>query len=144
MRVTAAFLSASELRDPSDYTPELSQRARGVEVWAALRSLGRAGVAEIVERTCRQMRRVAQGLEETGFQIINEVVLNQALVSFGDAATTQRVMADIQEDGTCWAGGTVWQGKTAIRIGVMSWQIADADVERSLEAMILVARAHTG
>ena len=72
------------------------------------------------------------------------MVLNQALVSFGDTATTQRVMADIQEDGTCWAGGTVWQGKTAIRISVMSWQTTDADVERSLEAMIRVARAHTG
>jgi hypothetical protein len=66
------------------------------------------------------------------------------MVSFGDAATTQRVIAGIQEDGTCWAGGTVWQGKTAMRISVMSWQITDADVERSLEAMIRVARAHTG
>jgi glutamate/tyrosine decarboxylase-like PLP-dependent enzyme len=141
MAITAAYLPASTTRDPSDYTPELSRRARGIEVWAALRSLGRAGMAELVERTCRHAQRFADGLREAGYPILNEVALNQVLVSFGDAATTQRVIAGIQQDGTCWAGGTVWQGQTAMRISVSSWRTTEADVERSLAAMIRVARA---
>ena len=141
MAVTAAYLPASETRDPSDYTPELSRRARGVEVWAALRSLGRAGVAELIEHTCRHARRFAEGLRTAGYQVLNEVVLNQVLVSFGDAATTRRVIADIQRDGTCWVGPTVWQGQTAMRISVSSWRTTDDDVERSLTAMIRAARA---
>ncbi len=142
MAVTAAYLPASVSRDAADYTPELSRRARGVEVWAALHSLGRAGVAELVERTCRHAQRFAAGLRDAGFSILNDVVLNQVLVAFGDAATTQPVIADIQRDGTCWAGGTVWHGQTAMRISVSSWHTTDADVDRSLEAMIRIARAH--
>ena len=141
MAVTASYLPASASREPSDYTPELSRRARGVEVWAALHSLGREGVAELVERTCRHALRFAEGLRAAGYEILNEVVLNQVLVSFGDAATTTRVIAGIQHDGVCWAGGTLWQGKTAMRISISSWRTTDADVERSLEAMIRVARA---
>ena len=141
MAITAAYLPASASRDPSDYTPELSRRARGVEIWAALRSLGRAGVAELVERTCRHAQRFAEGLRAAGYEVLNEVVLNQVLVSLGDAATTLRVIAGIQQDGVCWAEGTVWQGKTAMRISVSSWRTTDADVERSLAAMIRVARA---
>ncbi|MGH2514613.1 MAG: pyridoxal phosphate-dependent decarboxylase family protein [Ktedonobacterales bacterium] len=141
MAVTAAYLPASGTRDPYDYTPELSRRARGIEVWAALRSLGSAGVAELVERTCRHAERFAEGLRTAGYHILNDVVLNQVLVSFGDAATTRRVIAGIQRDGTCWAGGTVWQGQTAMRISVSSWRTTDDDVERSLDAMIRVARA---
>jgi glutamate/tyrosine decarboxylase-like PLP-dependent enzyme len=111
-----------------------------VEVWAALRSLGRKGLADLIERTCRHARRFAEGLSAAGFQILNEVVLNQVLVSFGAAERTHRVIAAIQADGTCWCGGTVWQGKTAMRISVSSWATTEADVERSLEAMIRVAR----
>jgi glutamate/tyrosine decarboxylase-like PLP-dependent enzyme len=141
MAITAEYLpTESPERNPSDYTPELSRRARGVEVWAALRSLGRKGLADLIERTCRHARRFAEGLSAAGFQILNEVVLNQVLVSFGDADKTNRVIADIQADGTCWCGGTVWQGKTAMRISVSSWATTEADVERSLEAMIRVAR----
>jgi glutamate/tyrosine decarboxylase-like PLP-dependent enzyme len=141
MAITAEYLPTSEFRNPSDFTPELSRRARGVEVWAALRSLGRAGVAELVERNCRQARRFAAGLEAAGFKVLNEVVLNQVLVAFGDAETTTRVIAEIQKDGTCWCGGTVWQGRTAMRISVSSWATTDEDVERSLEAMIRIAGA---
>jgi glutamate/tyrosine decarboxylase-like PLP-dependent enzyme len=141
MAVSAAYIPTSPVRDPMDYTPELSRRARGVDVWASLRSLGRAGVAELVERTCRHARRFADGLQEAGYPILNDVVLNQVLVSFGEAATTQRVIAAVQRDGTCWAGGTVWQGHTAMRISISSWQTTDADVERSLAAMIRIARA---
>jgi glutamate/tyrosine decarboxylase-like PLP-dependent enzyme len=140
MAITAAYLPASTTRDPADFTPELSRRARGVEVWAAIRSLGRSGIRELVERTCRHARRFAEGLQEAGYQVLNEVVLNQVLVAFGDAATTQRVIAGIQQDGTCWVGGTIWQGHTAIRISLTSWRTTDADVERSLAAMIRVAK----
>jgi glutamate/tyrosine decarboxylase-like PLP-dependent enzyme len=146
MSVTAEYLPPS-MRHPSDYTPEFSRRARGVDVWAALRSLGRSGLAELVERNCRQARRFAEGLSETGgFEILNDVVLNQVLVSFGDAQTTRRVVAELQSDGTCWCGETVWRGRTAMRISVSSWATTDADVERSIDAMIRVAsgavRAH--
>lgn len=144
MAITAEYLpTESPERNPSDYTPELSRRARGVEVWAALRSLGRTGLADLIERTCRHARRFAEGLSAAGFQILNDVVLNQVLVSFGDAEKTNRVIADIQADGTCWCGGTVWQGKTAMRLSVSSWATTEADVERSLETMIQIARRQT-
>ena len=140
MAISAEYLpSESEYRNPSDYTPELSRRARGVEVWAVLRALGRSGLRQMIERTCRHARRFAEGLGEAGCQILNEVVLNQVLVSFGNPDTTHRVIEAIQSDGTCWCGGTVWQGHTAMRISVSSWATTDADVERSLGAMLRVA-----
>lgn len=140
MAITAEYLpTAVRERNPCDFTPELSRRARGVEVWAALRALGRAGVAELIERNCRQARRFAQGLAAAGFEILNDVVLNQVLVAFGDAERTRRVIAALQEEGTCWCGGTVWHGRTAMRISVCSWATTDGDVERSLEAMLRVA-----
>src|SRR2546423_1720498 len=110
MAITAEYLpTESEFRNPSDFAPELSRRARGVETWAALRSLGRAGVAEMIERNCAQARLFAQKLSAAGFEILNDVVLNQVLVSFGDAEKTKRVIQGVQDDGTCWAGITVWQ-----------------------------------
>jgi glutamate/tyrosine decarboxylase-like PLP-dependent enzyme len=139
MAVSAAYLPSSPTRDPSNFTPELSRRARGIEVWAALHTLGRSGLADLVERTCRHAARFAQGLRAAGYSILNEVVLNQVLVMFGDAERTQRVIASIQQDGTCWCGGTIWQGQTAMRISVTSWATTEADVERSLEAMLRVA-----
>lgn len=141
MAISADYLPApqGQVRDPSDYTPELSRRARGVDVWAALHMLGRQGVAGLVERCCAHARRFAGGLREAGFEVLNEVVLNQVLVSFGDAATTRRVIAALQADGTCWCGPTQWQGRTAMRISVSSWATTDSDVERSLAAMLRVA-----
>src|SRR5581483_11466607 len=136
MAVRAAYLPATGVREPSDFTPELSRRARGVEVWAALRALGRRGVAEMIERNCRQARRFATGLAAAGHQVLNEVALNQVVVAFGDAERTRRTIAAIQEDGTCWAGPTTWQGRAAMRISVSSWATTDDDVERSLEAML--------
>jgi glutamate/tyrosine decarboxylase-like PLP-dependent enzyme len=142
MAVSAEYLPGeSTQRNASDYTPEMSRRARGVDLWAALRSLGRSGLAELVERNCRQARRFADGLRDAGYAILNDVVLNQVLVSFGDAETTRRVVSALQRDGTCWCGDTVWQGHTAMRISVSSWATTDDDVERSLEAMIRVARS---
>ncbi|MBV9345346.1 MAG: aspartate aminotransferase family protein [Gammaproteobacteria bacterium] len=140
MAITAEYLpSESEHRNPSDFTPELSRRARGVEVWSALRCLGREGLAALLERNCRQARRFAEGLRAAGHRVLNEVVLNQVLVSFGDAQRTREVIAALQREGTCWCGGTVWQGHTAMRISVSSWATTDADVERSLAAMLRVA-----
>lgn len=135
----AAYLMEQEQREPMHYTPELSRRARGIEVWAALRSLGRSGLADLVERTCKHAGRFAEGLREAGYDVLNEVVLNQVLISFGDDEKTRRVLAGIHQDGTCWCGGTVWQGKTAIRISVSSWTTTEDDVERSLAAMLRVA-----
>jgi glutamate/tyrosine decarboxylase-like PLP-dependent enzyme len=137
----AAYLTTSEQRDGYLYTPEMSRRARGVDVWAALRSLGRSGLADLVERDCRHAARFAEGLQDAGFEVLNEVVLNQVLVSFGDDETTRRVVAAVQEDGTCWCGGTVWQGRAAMRISVSSWATTAGDVEHSLAAIIRVARS---
>ena len=108
-------------------------------MWAALRSLGRAGLAELIERTCRHATRFAEGLRAAGYAVLNDVVLNQVLVSFGDAETTDRVIAAIQEDGTCWCGGTVWHGRAAMRISVSSWATTEDDVEASLAAMLRAA-----
>lgn len=139
MAITAAYLPASEQREPGHYTPESSRRARGVEVWAALRTLGRSGFADLVERTCRYAARIAEGLSTAGYGILNDVVLNQVLVSFGDSDITRRVIAAVQSDGTCWCGGTVWQGRTAMRISVSSYATTADDVERSLAAILRVA-----
>jgi glutamate/tyrosine decarboxylase-like PLP-dependent enzyme len=142
MAVTADYLPGAGLeRSPCDYTPELSRRARGVEVWAALHSLGRAGLAELVDRNCAQAREFAARLSAAGYEVLNEVVLNQVLVAFGDDARTRRVVAALQADGTCWCGITVWQGRTAMRISVSNWSTGAADIERSIAAMLRVARA---
>ena len=141
MAIKADYLmTETEFRNPSDFTPELSRRARGVDVWAALKSLGRQGVAEMIDRCCRHARRFADGLRSAGYDVINDVVLNQVLVSFGDDATNRKIIARIQEDGTCWCGVTVWQLKTAMRISVCNWSTTEDDVDRSLAAILAIAR----
>jgi glutamate/tyrosine decarboxylase-like PLP-dependent enzyme len=141
MSLAAAYIVATgSERDPHEFVPEESRRGRAVPVYAALRSLGRQGFAEMIERNCRQARRFAEGLRAAGHEVLNEVVLNQVLVSFGTPEQTQRTIAAIQEDGTCWCGGTVWQGRTAMRISVSNWSTTDEDVEKSIEAMVRVAR----
>ncbi len=139
MSTSASYLAQGADRHPFRLTPEMSRRARSVDVWAALRSLGRTGLAELIERCCRHAARLADSLRAAGYAVLNEVALNQVLVSFGDAATTSAVIAGIQQDGTCWCGGTVWQGQTAMRISVSSWATTDEDVDRSLAAMLRVA-----
>src|SRR3954468_19434682 len=131
MSLSAAYLVAGEQRDNYDYTPEASRRARGFALYAALRSLGRKGVAELVERHCAQARRFASILSDGGAEILNDVVLNQVLVAAPPSAA-----ARIQADGTCWVGGTVWHGREAIRISVSNWSTTDADVERSAAAIL--------
>ena len=139
MGITAAYLEPGSRREPMHHTPEASRRARGVELWATLKSLGRTGLCALIERTCAHAQRFAQGLREGGFEVLNDVVINQVLVSFGRSEVTREVIRRVQEDGTCWCGGTIWQGKTAMRISVSSWMTTDMDVERSLQAIVRIA-----
>lgn len=140
MSISAAYLPQGEHREPSNYTPELSRRARGVDIWAAVKSLGRSGIAAMLESNCRSARQFADGLAAAGFEVLNEVVLNQVVVSFGPAEVNEAVVRGVLEDGTCWCGRTVWQGRTAMRISVSSWRTTATDVELSLAAIIRVAR----
>jgi len=140
MGMTAAYLEPGTRREPMHHTPESSRRARGVELWAAMKSLGKSGLCELIERTCAHAQRFAQGLREGDFEVLNDVVINQVLVSFGRPEVTREVIRRVQEEGTCWCGGTVWQGKTAMRISVSSWATMETDVERSLQAIIRIAR----
>ncbi len=140
MTISAAYLQPGALREPANQTPEASRRARAIELWAGLKSLGKQGLAELIERTCGYARRFAEGLREASYEILNDVVINQVLVSFGSAETTREVMRRVQEDGTCWCGGTVWQGKTAMRISVSCWATIEEDVEHSLAAILRIAR----
>jgi len=141
MTARAAYLLAGESREPCHFVPEFSRRARGIEVWAALRSLGRSGLADQIERTCGYATRFADGLRAAGYDVLNEVVLNQVLVSFGSPQRTRQVIRELQEDGTAWFGGTTWQGQEAMRISVSSWATRPTDVEASLEAILRVAGA---
>ena len=139
MSMSASYYIKAGERDPWDWVPQISRRARGIEIWAALRSLGRGGVADLVERSCRHAARFGEALAVAGYQVLNDVVLNQVLVSFGDEDTTNRVISRIQEDGTCWCGGAVWQGQAVMRISVSCWATTEEDVERSLNAILRIA-----
>ena len=140
MSISGAYLLASEQRDQIDYSPESSRRARAVDVWAALKSLGRTGLSEMIERNCTQAVRLAEGLRRHNIEILNDVVLNQIVVAFGDTERTNRVIEAVQRDGTCWAGATAWRGRTAMRISVSAWATTDKDIERSLEAILQAHR----
>jgi glutamate/tyrosine decarboxylase-like PLP-dependent enzyme len=139
MSLTAAYLTAAgeRERNGADWSPEASRRARAFPLYAALRQLGRAGMAELVEGHCRLAARMAERLRaEPGVTILNDVVLNQVLVRFGDDdAATEAVIARVQEDGTCWLGGTRWHGVAAMRISVSGWQTTEADADRSADAI---------
>jgi len=138
---TASYLigSGGAATGPSDVALESSRRARGFATWAALRQLGREGVAELVERCCALARRFAAGLAAGGAEIANEVVLNQVLVRFGDDERTDRVTEAVQRDGTCWMGGTTWRGRRYMRISVSNWSTTGADVDRSVAAILRLA-----
>jgi glutamate/tyrosine decarboxylase-like PLP-dependent enzyme len=141
MSLAAAYIVATgSERDPHEFVPEESRRARAIPVYAALRALGRKGVAELIERNCRQARRFANALQIAGYEVLNDVALNQVLVSFGDSERTQRTITAVQEDGTCWCGGTVWKGRTAMRISVCNWSTTDDDIELSIAAIQRAAR----
>jgi glutamate/tyrosine decarboxylase-like PLP-dependent enzyme len=139
MTISAAYLASGARREPMHHTPEASRRARGVELWAALKSLGRSGLCELIERTCALAQRFESGLRAAGFEILNDVVINQVLVSFGSSEITRKVIRRIQDDGECWCGATEWQGRAAMRISVSSWTTTEPDIDRSLAAMVHLA-----
>ncbi len=139
MTMSAAYLAPGTRREPAHHTPEASRRARGVELWAALKSLGRSGLCALIERTCALAKRFEAGLRAAGFEVLNDVVINQVLVSFGAAEITREIIRRTQDDGTCWCGATEWQGRTAMRISVSSWATTEADVDRSLAAIVRIA-----
>ncbi len=142
MSISTSYLKSTPgKRQPNEYTPELSRRARGVEIWTAIASLGRQGIAQIVERCCAHAQKAAKRLTEAGYKILNDVVINQVLVSFGSDEKTQAVIKAIQEDGTCWCGGTTWKGQTAMRISISSWATTVEDMDKSLDAMIRIAKS---
>jgi glutamate/tyrosine decarboxylase-like PLP-dependent enzyme len=140
MTISAAYLQGGTEREPMNHVPEASRRARGIELWAALKSLGRVGLRDLIERTCGLATRFADRLRSAGYEILNDVVINQVLVSFGSAERTREVIRRVQEDGTCWCGGTVWQGKTAMRISVSSWATTEEDIDRSADVVLRIAR----
>jgi glutamate/tyrosine decarboxylase-like PLP-dependent enzyme len=142
MRADAAYLPSGESREPMLFTPQSSQRARGAEVWAVLASLGRSGVASLVEGNVTLARRLAAQLIAGGVEVLNEVRLNQVVARFGDDDRTNTVISAIQRDGTCWCGPTVWQGRRAMRISVSNWATTEGDIDRSARA-ILTAHAMT-
>ena len=136
---SAAYLQPGATREPCHFTPESSRRARAIELWAALRSLGRTGLRDLIERNCYFAAVFAEGLGRAGFDVLNDVVLNQVLVSFGSASRTLRVVGEVQSDGTCWCGPTQWHGHTAMRISLSSWATTEDDVHRSLAAILRIA-----
>ncbi|MGH3457141.1 pyridoxal phosphate-dependent decarboxylase family protein, partial [Aeromicrobium sp.] len=140
---TAAYLTGSGSGTPAgaDLVLQSSRRARGFAVWAAIRELGRSGVADLVERTCHLAKRFADQLREAGAEIGNDVVLNQVLVRFGDDETTDAVVDGVQRDATCWMGGTTWRGRRYMRISVSNHSTTEADVDASVAAILGVWRS---
>jgi glutamate/tyrosine decarboxylase-like PLP-dependent enzyme len=140
MSIASSYFTPGELREPAHYGPEMSRRARVVPLWAGLRSLGRSGLAELIDRTCRHARTFSERLAALGYEILNDVVINQVLVSFGPAEVTRRVIERVQLDGACWCGVTEWQGRTAMRISVSSWATTSEDVETAITAIHRIAQ----
>jgi glutamate/tyrosine decarboxylase-like PLP-dependent enzyme len=144
MAYTGAYLvgaSAPATRAPGDFVPESSRRARGFATWAALRELGRSGVAELVDRCCRLAVRFADALREIdGVEIGNDVVLNQVLVRWGNDERTDRVIAAAQLDGTSWMGGTTWRGRRYMRLSVSNWTTTEADVDATVATLRRIAK----
>ncbi len=138
MAASAAYLPPGDHREPMDWNPEMSRRARAVPAWAILRSLGRRGVEDLVDRFCSLARRAAdQFAAAAEVEVLNDVVLNQVLVRFADDDEVTRAVIDrVQEDGTCWVGGTLWQGRAAMRFSVSNWSTTEADIDRSVRAIL--------
>jgi glutamate/tyrosine decarboxylase-like PLP-dependent enzyme len=136
MQATASYILYGDQRDGMHYTPEMSRRARVVELWATLKSLGKDGVEELVDRLCDHAKRFAENLHAKGFRILNDVVFNQVLVACDTPEHTKATLENIQKSGECWCGGAVWNGEPVIRISVCSWATTLADVERSVSAFV--------
>lgn len=143
MSIEGAYLVQSGNRIPYHYTPELSRKARAIEIWATLRSLGKKGIAELIDRTCSHAEKFAAGLTKAGYKILNDVEINQVLVSFGTSEATDKIISEVQKDGTCWVGGTKWNGESAMRISISSWATTDDDVNKSLDAILKIAKKYS-
>ena len=139
----AGYLPPDEGWEAMHHTPQSSQRARQIEVWAVLRTLGRSGVAELVQRACDCAVTIADRLRDSGFEVLNDVVLNQVLVRYGDPEVTERLIAEIQRDGRIWCGSTQWNGATAMRISVSSWKTDLDAAHRAADVIIACASAAT-
>ena len=138
LKLRANYL-IQDLADPMEFTLEASRRARGIEIWAALRNLGRRGVAGLVDRSCLLARRFAECLSAAGVEVLNDVVLNQVLVSFGSDETTAEVIRRVREDGTAWFSGTRWRGRAAMRISVSCWATTEEDIDVSAKTVMRIA-----
>lgn len=139
MSMQGDYLDQSGGRIPYQCTPELSRRARAVDVWAALRTLGKAGIEDLITRTCVYAEFMATKLKEAGFEILNTIETNQVLVSFGSDAETNRIIHELQQAGTCWCGGTVWKGRLAMRISISSAKTTAQDIKESLASIVQIA-----
>ena len=137
MSIHGDYLDQAGDRIPYHYTPELSRRARAIDIWAAIRTLGKNGIDELVTRTCVFAEYISHELQDAGFEVLNQVETNQVLVSFGE--DTDRIIKEIQSDGTCWCGGTVWKGRPAMRISISSVKTTENDIKKSLEAILKLA-----
>ncbi|MDA8136032.1 MAG: pyridoxal-dependent decarboxylase [Desulfobacteraceae bacterium] len=133
---TGAYIQYGQNRDSMLYTPEMSRRARSVELWATLKCFGRKGIEILVDGLCGNARLFAQELEKQEFHILNDIHFNQVLVSCGDDALTQAVLAEIKSGGVCWCGGSAWKGRSVIRISVCSWATTAQDVHMSVKAFV--------
>ena len=142
MSIRGSYLLLGERRDAIDVTPDSSRRARAIEVWAALKALGRSGLAELIERNCQQAKWLADRLGKAGADVLNDVVLNQVVVSFGDDDRTKGVITALQDSGECWCGGTIWRDRQAMRISVSSWATSQTDMARTLDAILEARQGH--
>jgi glutamate/tyrosine decarboxylase-like PLP-dependent enzyme len=140
----AGYLPPDVGFEASHHTPQSSQRARQVEVWAVLRTLGRQGVADLVVRACNHAQGMAAKLRKAGLEVLNDVVLNQVLVRAGTDELTTALVNAVQQDGTCWCGPTLWKGRPAMRISISGWATSDEDIEKSAQAISTAARRIAG
>jgi glutamate/tyrosine decarboxylase-like PLP-dependent enzyme len=140
LSVSGDYFHESEDRIPYKYFPELSRRARAIDIWATLRTLGRSGIDNLITRTCGFANRFAELLADAGYEILNKVETNQVLVSFGSDEETLAVIREVQREGTCWASSTVWRGKLVMQLSVSSWKTTEEDIDRSVDAIIRSAQ----
>jgi glutamate/tyrosine decarboxylase-like PLP-dependent enzyme len=138
--LSAGYLPPEATLEAMHHTPQSSQRARQIEIWAVLRTLGRSGMAELVSNSCQSARRIADGLTKGGLTVLNDIVLNQVIVVAGDDEATARLIGAVQADGTCWCGPTTWRGRHAMRVSVSGWNTEDDDIDRSIAAILRCAR----
>ena len=136
----AGYLPPDTAFEAMHHTPQASQRARQVEVWAVLRTLGRQGVTDLIARTCDHAQKMAAYLSDAGLEVLNDVVLNQVLVRAATDDLTRALVAAVQQDGTCWCGPTTWRNRPAMRISVSGWATSDDDIKKSADAIIAAYR----